>query len=107
MLFSQPACRAVVMDLQPGESMGEHSVHESTVIQVVSGAVTINTDGRDVVCEAGAMVLFAPGERHAVRADTVTRLLLVLAPWPGEGHYQPGQDADPAHVPQHAHVPPL
>lgn len=106
-LFSQPACRAVVIDLQPGEAMGEHSVHENALVHVVSGTVTVSTDGQEVPCEAGTMVLFAPGERHAVRADAATRLLLVLAPWPGEGHYQPGQDADPASVPAHAHVPPL
>jgi len=29
---------------------------------------------------------FDPKERHEVRAKTDTRLLLFLAPWPGEGH---------------------
>jgi hypothetical protein len=31
-------------------------------------------------------VVFDPRERHTVTARTDTRLLLVLAPWPGDGH---------------------
>jgi hypothetical protein len=34
----------------------------------------------------GLAAVFEPAERHAVRALTDARLLLVLAPWPGEGH---------------------
>jgi len=32
------------------------------------------------------MAVFDPGERHEVRARSDARLLLVLAPWPGDGH---------------------
>jgi hypothetical protein len=31
-------------------------------------------------------VVFDPNERHAVTAKSDARLLLVLAPWPGNGH---------------------
>jgi hypothetical protein len=34
----------------------------------------------------GLAAVFEPAERHAVRALSDARLLLVLAPWPGEGH---------------------
>jgi hypothetical protein len=30
-------------------------------------------------------------ERHALRSDGGARVLLLLAPWPGEGHYRGGQ----------------
>jgi hypothetical protein len=33
----------------------------------------------------GALFVLDPKEPHEVRASTVARLLLVLAPWPGEG----------------------
>ena len=36
----------------------------------------------------GGEVQFAPGERREVRSESGARLLLVLAPWPGEGHYR-------------------
>jgi len=32
------------------------------------------------------LAVFDPGERHEVRARTDARVLLVLAPWPGQGH---------------------
>ena len=35
---------------------------------------------------SGLVVEFAPGERHAVLARTTARLLLLLTPWPGDGH---------------------
>ena len=41
---------------------------------------------RRVAGGSGLMVEFAPGERHAVRALTTARLLLLLTPWPGDGH---------------------
>lgn len=106
-LFSAPACRAVVIDLEAGDAMGEHSVHETSVLHVVSGTVAIAAGGREVDCEAGSLVTFDPGERHTVRAVGPARVLLLLAPWPGEGHYPAGEDADPERLPAHAHAAPI
>jgi len=39
----------------------------------------------------GFLSHFAPGERHAVKARSDARLLLVLAPWPGVGHPSRGE----------------
>lgn len=103
-LFSSPACRAVVIDLQAGEAMGEHAVRENAIIHVSSGAVTITTDGPEIECPAGSLVVFTPGERHALRAIDASRLLLLLAPWPADGHYQAGEIE---HLAANAHVPPL
>jgi len=103
-LFSSSACRAVVIDLQPGETMGEHAVRENAIVHVTSGAVAIATDGPELQCPAGSLVVFAPGERHTLRAIDASRLLLLLAPWPADGHYQAGE---PEHLAANAHVPPL
>jgi hypothetical protein len=35
---------------------------------------------------AGHLFEFAPQERHTVTAHSTTRLLIVLSPWPGDGH---------------------
>jgi hypothetical protein len=35
---------------------------------------------------AGLLSHFDPAERHSVRAVNDSRLVLVLAPWPGVGH---------------------
>ena len=34
------------------------------------------------------MVRFEPNERHALRSEGGARVLLLLAPWPGDGHYR-------------------
>jgi quercetin dioxygenase-like cupin family protein len=84
--------------------MGEHSVHENAIVQVATGTVAITTDGPEVECRAGSLVVFAPRERHALRAVEASRILLLLAPWPGDGHYQAGESE---HIAANAHVPPI
>ena len=44
-LFSRPECRAVLLDLQEGEEMGDHRVHERAIMEVVSGRVEVTVDG--------------------------------------------------------------
>jgi len=36
-------------------------------------------------------VRFLPDERHSLRSDGGAKILLMLAPWPGPGHYR-GQE---------------
>ncbi|HSS53856.1 MAG TPA: cupin domain-containing protein, partial [Gaiellales bacterium] len=82
-LFSTPECRAVVIDLSDGDELGDHSVHERAVVEVVAGEVQVSAGGEQTTCAAGTLLTFAPGERHAVRAaGGAARLLLMLAPWP-------------------------
>ena len=45
-----------------------------------------SADGERVTGGPGQLFEFAPQERHTVRARSDTRLLLLLAPWPGDGH---------------------
>ena len=79
--------RTIALRLPAGEQLQEHQVHERAHVVVVEGEVVIGLDGGDAVSGGpGLLVVFEPGERHEVRATTDARLLLVLAPWPGEGH---------------------
>jgi quercetin dioxygenase-like cupin family protein len=107
-LFSTTECRAVVIDLADGDALGDHSVHERAVVQVVAGEVVVSAGGEDSTCAAGTLVTFAPGERHSVRAvGGSARLLLTLAPWPGEGHYPDGATADAARMPARGSADPI
>ena len=74
--------RSILINLPAGESLQEHQVHERAYVVVIDGEVTLAGQA----CGPGALVVFDPNERHAVTAQTDTRLLLVLAPWPGDGH---------------------
>jgi quercetin dioxygenase-like cupin family protein len=97
-LFSAPECRAVVVELERGETMGDHQVRERAVVQIVSGRVAIEASGETAECAADTLVTFAPGERHSVHALEQATLLLLLSPWPAASHYT--DDAEAAHAQQ-------
>lgn len=101
-LFSEPECRAVVVVLAQGETMGDHQVRERALVHVVSGRVSIDAGDAPLECGAGCLVAFEPSERHSLHAHEDTTLLLVLAPWPAPDHYAAGDAADAQHLPTNA-----
>ncbi len=107
-LFSSPECRAVILDLESGESMGYHQVRERSVVQVVTGRVSIESSGEAVECDAGTLIIFEPGERRTLRGLAITRLLLVLTPWPAARHSTDTQtEFVQQHLPANAVVDPI
>jgi quercetin dioxygenase-like cupin family protein len=106
-LFSRPDSRAVVIDLREGDELRDHRMHEHAVVFVVSGRLGVAVDDRTAECEAGTLATFSPGETRSVRALEASRILLLLAPWPGAGHFGEGEDANPGRMPSNATAPPL
>jgi quercetin dioxygenase-like cupin family protein len=79
--------RAIVLEIPAGGSLREHQVHERAWLVVVAGQVTISSgSGEPVSGGPGLMVKFEPQERHSVDAMTTARIMLLLTPWPGDGH---------------------
>jgi quercetin dioxygenase-like cupin family protein len=78
--------RTVVIQLPAGEALQDHQVHERAHLVVVDGEVEIDQGAETITGGAGLLAVFDPRERHEVRARSDARLLLVLAPWPGDGH---------------------
>jgi quercetin dioxygenase-like cupin family protein len=86
-LDSEAEGRAIVIELPAGELLQEHQSHERAWLMVVSGAVSISdSDGAETTAGPGFLADFDPNERREVRAGEDSRLLLLLSPWPGEGH---------------------
>ena len=85
-LRSDPEARVIAINLPAGERLQEHQVHERAWVMVAAGEVEIEQDGSSESGGPGLVAHFEPKQRHEVRAKTDTRLLLFLAPWPGEGH---------------------
>jgi quercetin dioxygenase-like cupin family protein len=83
--------RAVLIGLNPGQKLGDHQVKEHTFIVVVDGTARIETGGETLEADAGTLVAFEPDERRVVASDSGAKILLLLAPWPGEGHYRGGE----------------
>jgi quercetin dioxygenase-like cupin family protein len=91
-LHSSDEARAVLIGLSPGQELGDHQVKEHAFIVVLDGTVRIEAGGESFEAGAGTLVKFEPDERHIVASETGARILLLLAPWPGEGHYRGGPD---------------
>jgi quercetin dioxygenase-like cupin family protein len=106
-LFSSPECRAVVLDLQSGHDLGDHHVRERAVVHVISGRVLIKAGQEVIECDTGTLVTFDPGERHSLHGIHDARLLLLLAPWPGDGHNTASEPPHDQHLPKNATATPL
>ena len=86
-LASAEDARTIVLRLPAGEELQEHEVHERARVAIVDGEVEVTPEsGAAVSAGAGHLFEFEPGERHTVAARSDAILLLVLSPWPGDGH---------------------
>jgi quercetin dioxygenase-like cupin family protein len=85
-LDSESEGRAIVINLPKGEQLQEHQVHERAWLVVASGEIDVEQGGQAVTGGPGFLAHFQPSERHEVRARSDARLILLLSPWPGDGH---------------------
>src|SRR3954453_5800171 len=86
-LASAEDARTILLHLPEGEQLQEHEVHERARLLVVDGEAEVTTPGgENVAAASGHLFEFDPGERRTVVARSDVRLLLLLSPWPGDGH---------------------
>ncbi len=86
-LASAEDARTILLQLPAGDELQEHEVHERARVVVVDGEVEVTTPaGERRSAGAGHLFEFEPGERRTIVARSEVRLLLVLSPWPGDGH---------------------
>ena len=75
--------------LEPGQALGDHQVKENAL---ASPSSTGRSGSRRAASASrpapGMLFRFEPDERHSVSSADGARILLLLAPWPGEGHYR-------------------
>jgi quercetin dioxygenase-like cupin family protein len=82
----EDANRIILLKLPQGERLDDHQVHEHALVMVLDGEATFRAGEREQRLGAHGLVYFEPAERHEVEAVADTRLLIMLAPWPGPGH---------------------
>jgi quercetin dioxygenase-like cupin family protein len=87
-VHSDDEARAVLIGLDPGQELGDHQVKEAAYLVVIDGSVRIGAGGESVDAGRGTLFRFEPNERHVVATRDGARILLLLAPWPGVGHYR-------------------
>jgi hypothetical protein len=86
-LASAADARTILLHLPEGEELQEHEVHERARVLVVEGGVDVaEVDGDFASAGAGHLFEFEPGERRTIVARSDARLLMILSPWPGDGH---------------------
>lgn len=85
--------RVVLIALEPGQELSEHQVKETALLLVVAGEVRVEAGSDSVDAVAGELFHFLPDERHSVATERGARVLLTLAPWPGDGHYRGNRPA--------------
>jgi quercetin dioxygenase-like cupin family protein len=92
-LHSNDEGRGVLIRIEPGGKLGDHQVKERAWVCVVEGSVRVEAGGDAVDAETGWLFSFDPDERHSLTSTEGARILLLLAPWPGSGHYRGGDRA--------------
>jgi quercetin dioxygenase-like cupin family protein len=85
-LRSDDETRVIAINLPAGEALQDHQVHERAWLVVAAGEVEVEQDGDAVTGGPGLLAHFDPAERHEVRARQDSRLILLLSPWPVDGH---------------------
>jgi quercetin dioxygenase-like cupin family protein len=85
-LRSNDNSRAIAIDLPEGELLQEHQTHESAWLLVADGEVEVENEGQTTTAGPGFLAHFDEAERREVRARSHARVVMILEPWPGEGH---------------------
>ena len=89
-LHSDDEARAVLIGINAGQELGDHQVHEHAYIVVIDGRVQITAGEESLEAGPGTLVRFEENERRRVSSAEGARILIILAPWPGAGHYRGG-----------------
>lgn len=77
-LVKQGGMSVVLVHLQPGGSLQEHSTPGAATVQVLSGHVLIRFEGETLDVEVDGLVAFSSEARHSVEAVDNSILLLTL-----------------------------
>ncbi|MEA2450489.1 MAG: hypothetical protein QOG63_2421 [Thermoleophilaceae bacterium] len=85
-LRSDAEARVIAINLPDGERLGDHQVHERAYLIVTEGEIEMSSGGDSETGGVGFLAHFEKNQRHEVTAKSDARVLLVLAPWPGDGH---------------------
>ena len=85
-LSTDKEARVIAINLPAGEQMQEHRTHERGYLVVVSGRIELTGEGGTVSGGPGFLAGFDPNEDREISAIEDSLLILLLGPWPGEGH---------------------
>jgi quercetin dioxygenase-like cupin family protein len=79
-VFSSPSMTFVHYEFDAGASIHEHLHEQEEVWNVIEGELEVTIDGAAQVARAGMVAIVPPNTRHAVRALTGGRAIVVDTP---------------------------
>lgn len=77
-VYKDDVIRVVAFAFDEGQELTDHTASKPAIVQVVSGRITLDLDGRAVPLEPGSWVRMEAGLTHAVLALEPTVMLLTL-----------------------------
>lgn len=78
-LFRHGACTVALFAMEPGSVFASHSANGTVTVQVIEGAVEMDTEGRTHHLGCGTMLALAPGVVHDIRAVSRCAFLVHIA----------------------------
>ncbi|HEU5432782.1 MAG TPA: cupin domain-containing protein [Thermomicrobiales bacterium] len=80
-LIKEDRLRVVLVTMQAGKQLDEHTAPGAITIQTLSGRMIVSAGAQTWELGAGALIALDAGVRHAVRAAEAGAFLLTIA-WP-------------------------
>ncbi|MHB1861524.1 MAG: cupin domain-containing protein [Gemmatimonadaceae bacterium] len=81
-----PGARLVAFRIEPGQSVAPHTSASTVVLSVIAGTGLVSGPDGERSVRAGDIVVYAPHERHGMRALAQTLVVIaIIAPRPGGG----------------------
>lgn len=77
-VVNNPAIRVVVFAFDEGELLTEHASPRAVVVQLLDGSIRFTVGQEEHQMSPGDVIYLAPGERHALVAETPSHLSLVM-----------------------------
>ncbi len=98
-VLDTPFVKLVEITMKPGAVLADHAVPQAITVQATRGSATLKVGDVTEALTPGAVVLVAPGMKHAVTAgDAETVVLLHLLPLPGAPVAAEAGKAAPGHA---------
>ena len=77
-VVNNPAIRVVVFAFDQGELLTEHASPRAVVVHLLDGSIRFTVGQEEHRMSPGDVIYLAPGERHALVAETPSHLSLVM-----------------------------
>lgn len=81
-LVREAGVSIVMMALESGDTLQEHSAPGVVIVQALRGRVTLTADGQPIELTPGHIAVFQPGVRHDLKAQVESVVLVTVC---GEG----------------------